>query len=208
MAGKSKTPWQLTRLLMVLCWLVWIVTFFITVTLLQAVLQVRVTAQVAQAAERGFISFSDDFTQFVPLNVANLEKIDEALVRYYLEMRYAIIPDEVEMERRWGPRGMVAFLSTPRAYRAFKEPSQYLEKIESMRPRVVDIISLKREKDLRYSAVIDVYEYDGSRSWRKQTKSLFVGFTYMPSHVYLGSHWPANPKGFVVSYVNDSKVAN
>ena len=56
MLKESRTPCQLTRLMMLLCWLMWIVTFFITITLFQAVLQVRVVAQVAQAADKAFIS--------------------------------------------------------------------------------------------------------------------------------------------------------
>ena len=46
MADDSQAAWHFTRLLMLLCWLGWIVTFFVTVTLLQAVFQIRVVAQV------------------------------------------------------------------------------------------------------------------------------------------------------------------
>lgn len=205
MQERSRTPWQLTRFLMLSCWLVWILTFFITVTLFQAVLQIHVTAQVVQAVDRGFMSFKEDLMQFVPMSVAEKEKIDEMMLRYYLEMRYSIIPDMWEMGRRWGERGVVAYLSTPAAYKDFREPSLYLDKIEKLPPRVVDITHVER-KASHYQVDIDLYEYDGSKKWVKQSRSLSVGFAYMPSRAHLGASF-SNPNGFVVTYVDARKTA-
>ena len=205
MLETNRTPWQLTRLLMLLCWLMWILTFFITVTLLQASTQVRVLANVVQIADKGFISFKDDFTQFVPLNAMSPNLIDEMLVRYYLDMRYSLLPDKLEMERRWGEKGVVAYLSTASAYRDFQEPALYLKTVEDMRPRVVDIVSISRQGNY-YDVAMDLYEYEGSRGWKKQTKNLWVYFTYVPARAYLGKSF-SNPKGFVVTYVSDSPTA-
>ena len=201
---QTQTPWHLTRLLMLLCWFVWIVTFFITVTLFQAVLRVHVTAQVVQAVDRSFMSFQDDLMQFVPLNVKGKEKIDEMLLRYYLEMRYSMIPDLREMTRRWGDHGTVAYLSSGSAYRDFREPELYLKKIENLPPRVVDITHIER-KTSHYQVDLDIYEYDGSRKWVKQSRSLSVGFAYSPARVHLGSSF-SNPNGFIVTYVDARKA--
>ena len=208
MEGKNRAPWQLTRLLMLLCWLVWILTFFISVTLFQAVLQVHVVAQVVQAVDRGFISFSRDFIQFVPLNSTSEKvdhKIDEMMLRYYLEMRYTILPDEREMTRRWGPNGVVAYLSTPGVYKDFHEPETYLNKIDDVRPRTIDITRIAKEGN-RYTVDMDIYEYDGMRKWVKQSKYLTVRYIYASARAYLGGSF-SNPKGFVVTYIDDRKTA-
>lgn len=208
MRRERHAPWQLTRLLMLLCWLVWILTFFISVTLFQAILQVHVVAQVTQDVERGFISFSQDFIQFTPLASTSRgidRQLDEMMLRYYLEMRYTIIPDEREMVRRWGPKGIVAFLSTPAVYREFHDPEQYLEKANDLQPRAVDIVRVYREKDGdKYEVDMDLYEYNALKKWVKQSKSLTVRYTYAPSRTYLGGSF-SNPKGFIVTYIDDRK---
>lgn len=209
MQERNRTPWQITRLLMVLCWLVWIFTFFIAVTLFQAAMQVRVVANVAQAVDRGFISFSKDFMEFVPMETANEKlnrQLDEMMLRYYLEMRYSVIPDEQEMERRWGERGVVAYLSTPAVYKNFHEPEVYMSKIDSVRPRVVDITSIKR-KGNSYQVDLDLYEYDGIKRWGKQSKSLNIGYAYVPARAYMGTSLP-NPNGFIVTFLDDRKATN
>ena len=201
MAKTRKTPWQLTRLLMVLCWLFWILTFFITVTLFQAVLQIRVTSQVVQNVEKGFIWFNKDLIRAIPLEVVSPERMDEMLVRYYLEMRYSLLPDRAEMERRWGSRGVVAFFSTPSVYSKAGLEEQ-LEGIENKPPRTVDILKTVR-KGTYYLVDMDIYSFDGSTNWVKSPKSIVVQFSYTPSRRYLGRGW-SNPKGFIVTRVDES----
>ena len=208
MEERNRTPWRITRLFMLLCWLVWILTFFIVVTLFQAVLQVHVVAQVAQAVDRGFISFSRDFIQFVPLDSTS-EKVDrmmdEMMLRYYLEMRYSILPDEQEMVRRWGPNGVVSYLSTSSVYKDFHDPEIYLPKISDVPPRAIDITRISREGN-KYTVDMDIYEYSSMKKWVKQSKYLTVRYAYVSSRSYLGGAF-SNPKGFVVTYIDDRKTS-
>ena len=201
MPGKASKSWRIVWLSMVLCWGLWLITFFIAVTLLQAVLQVHVVSQVVTDVHKGYFSFGKEFVQAVPLDVlpeTERHKIDEMLVRYYLEMRYSRIPDEDEMTRRWGAR--LAYLTTYDVYRRSRlDPEQAAR----LQPRIVDVRSLVREKDRRsYQALIDLYDFDGERSWIKTTKSLYITFTYTPSRVILTNDF-SNPNGFIITGVDE-----
>ena len=209
MQKESRTPWQLTRLMMLLCWLMWIVTFFITITLFQAILQIRVVAQVAQAADKAFISFNEDLLYFVPMDSVSehtRNEWDEMIIRYYVDMRYSIIPDAEEMARRWGPAGYVAYLSTPSVYKNFKDPSTYLSQIESALPRVVDIINIQRDGNANtYQVDVDLYQLENARRWSKKSRRLVIAFAYAKSRAILGRTL-SNPNGLVVTYVNESPL--
>ncbi len=203
MADSRRTPWQLTRLLMVLCWLFWILTFFITVTLFQAALQIRVVAQVVQNLEKGFILFSDDLVRAAPLDVVDRRRLDEMFVRYYLDMRYSVIPDAMEMERRWGERGVVAALSVPAVYKILgSQLSPNFEKFETVNPRVVDILKMER-KGMRFTVDLDIYTFNGSTSWLKEPRRVVVEYSYSPNKRFLGRSM-SNPFGFVVTRVDES----
>lgn len=202
MEEKARTPWQLTRLLMVLCWLLWILTFFITVTLFQAVLQIHVVSQVVQNVEKGFIRFNEDLIRATPLDVVGHAQLDEMLLRYYLEMRYTVVPDRAEMERRWGERGIVAFLSSPAVYKEFKPAESEFERMDNTHPRVIDILKTER-KGTYYSVDVDLYRFDGATKWVKSQKRFVVQFSYSPSRRYFGRTW-SNPQGFVVTRVDES----
>ena len=216
---KNRTPWQLTRLLMVGCWFVWILTFFITVTLFQAVLQIHVMPQVVQDISKGFLLFSDSLVEVAPLDVSRSRKtgvltleekmLDEMMVRYYLEMRYSLIPDLKEMERRWGDGGIVASLSAPTVYREFRAQVGDISKIEGRRPRVVDIISVQPDKgnDRRYIVSVDIYEPDSSNKWGKQSRRIVVTFDRVRNRAVLRAR-RSNPNGFVVVNVSESYLKN
>lgn len=206
MQETNKTPWQLTRMLMVLCWLVWILTFFITVTVFQAVLQIHVVAQVVQNVDKGFIWFNTDLVEATPLTSIKSNRFDEMLVRYYLEMRYSIVPDSEEMKRRWGPKSDLAYLSAPKVYKEFSPDENTYEKMDRAFPKVVDILNLELHLERRghyYSVDFDTYTYDGLSGWVKESKSAVVHFAHVRSRSALGSPI-SNPYGFVVTNVSES----
>jgi len=199
---EERRPWQLTRLLMILCWLFWILTFFITVTLFQAVLQIRVVSQVVQNVEKGFIFFSEDLIRVTPMDVVGKGRLDEMFVRYYLEMRYSMIPDRAEMERRWGDRGVVAYFSSPAVYKDFQPQSSFFDKVDNMPPRVVDILKVDR-KGTYFTVDFDTYTFDGSTNWVKDARRVVVQYTYAPNRRLL-TRSMSNPFGFVVTRVDES----
>ena len=199
MAGQSKSVWHLTRLLMVLCWALWILAFFGTVTLFQAVLQIHVVAQVVHQNTL----FLSDLAQMTPLAVTNRLKIDEMLVRYYLEMRYSVIRDKMEMARRWAAGGIIDYLSSPAAYKAFAPSQAEVEsKISNTPSRVIDITRLERHDDY-YSVDFDLYEL-GNNRWNKRSRTVVLQFAYARVRAALS---PAigNPNGFIITRVSESE---
>lgn len=203
MSFKEQSPWYRTRLFMLVCWVLWVLTFFLTVTVFQAVLQIQVVAQVFQDKERVFNVFNEDLAQIYPLESLNREKIDEMLLRYYLELRYTRIPDVAEMERRWGPYGVFSYFSSPASYQAFLKEYPSFEKIANMKPQTIDILSVQRENGY-YSVDCDLYTFDRFLQWQKNPKRLVVEFNYWPSRAVLAKRF-ANPNGFVVIRVDESE---
>ncbi|MBQ4471921.1 MAG: hypothetical protein II942_01570 [Alphaproteobacteria bacterium] len=201
MTEHKTTAWHLTRLLMVVCWAVWIVTFFIVVTLFQAVLQVNVLAQVFRLDSGEF----RDLITVIPVSALQRQTVDDALVRLYVTMRYSFISDSVEMTRRWGPNGIVAFLSAPKVYDEFA-PSEdiYTSADENSQQKVVDIISATRKENY-YAVIFDLYEATGRGTWRKSTRSVVLHFGYMPARRLMGSVL-SNPYGFIITSVDESNV--
>jgi len=206
MPVSTQKSWHFVRLSMVLCWVLWLITFFISMTLFQAILQVRVIAQVVPTAEKGLHSFKDDYVQAVPMDAVSREAMDELLIRYYLEMRYARIPDVAEMKRRWGYGGIVAYFSTVAAYRSAHYDVDGLETIDGKTPIVVDIRYMQLRKDLKttYEVILDLYESDGNGHWKKVTRNLTVSFTHVAERVFRGRNL-SNPYGLIVTGVDDRK---
>lgn len=202
MTERKTTAWNLTRLLMVVCWAVWILTFFIVVTLFQAVLQVNVLAQVFRLDSGEF----RDLITVIPLNALKRQTVDDALVRLYVTMRYSFISDSAEMTRRWGPGGFVAFLSSPQVYNEFN-PSEdsYSTADDNTQQKVVDIISAERKENY-YAVIFDLYEATGRGTWRKSTRSVVLHFGYMPARRLL-SGLISNPYGFIITSVDESNVS-
>lgn len=202
MSFKEQSPWYRTRLFMLVCWALWIFTFFLTVTVFQAVLQIQVVAQVFQDKDRVFNVFNEDLAQIYPLEGVSRTKTDEMLLRYYLDLRYTRIPDVVEMERRWGAYGLLSYLSSPASYQAFLKEYPSFEKIANMPPQTIDILSVTRESG-HYIVDCDLYTFDKFLQWQKQQKRLNVAFNYWPSRAVLAKRF-ANPNGFVVIWVDES----
>jgi len=200
MAQQAKPAWYLTRSLMVSCWILWVLVFFVTVTVFQAVIQIHVVAQVVRQNSM----FFKDLSQIVPIDAGVWTRVDDMLVRYYLEMRYSLIPDLEEMKRRWGEGGIVSYLSSPAAYNAFMpKPAEIAQIVATKPPRVVDVRRVERQAK-RYSVDFDLYEFDRISKWRKISKTAFLEFAYTRSRVLMVQEM-GNPNGFVITRVSESE---
>ena len=138
------------------------------------------------------------------LSTGDQSKIDEMLLRYYLEMRYTRIPDEEEMKRRWGPGGLVAYLSTSDVYMKARLD---VERVEADPARVVDIRSITPTGGSTYQVILDLHEFDGVSQWVKQTRSLFVTIAHDASRVILTRNF-SNPYGFYIAGLDDRRSSN
>ena len=64
---------------------------------------------------------SDEIVRYEPMNtkMSSLKQMTEMFVKQYVIMRNTVVNDEREMRTRWGPGGIVAYMSTPDVYREF-----------------------------------------------------------------------------------------
>ncbi|MBP5343574.1 MAG: hypothetical protein J6Y85_00650 [Alphaproteobacteria bacterium] len=160
---------------MVACSVVFLLMFFLSLTVLQAQQALRVLAfvvpkDIGQSGFVGAIPF-DDFKT----DKAWRELLEEMMVRYYVEMRYTILPDYVEMLRRWGPNGSVKKLSSPQLYASFAAKEANPERLkENNVIQTVDIKTVRKLQAGSYMVSFDVYRkgIDGMRKIGPITISL------------------------------------
>lgn len=75
---------------------------------------------------------SEEVVRYEPMNtkMSSLKQLTEMFVKQYVTMRNTVVNDEAEMRTRWGPGGIVAYMSAPGVYREFV--GQNAAKIENM----------------------------------------------------------------------------
>ncbi len=75
---------------------------------------------------------SEEVVRYEPMNVkmSSLKQMTEMFVKQYVIMRNTVISDEREMRTRWGPGGIVHYMSAPQVYAEFV--GQNAAKIEKM----------------------------------------------------------------------------
>ena len=75
---------------------------------------------------------SDEVVRYEPMNVkmSSLKQMTEMFVKQYVTVRNTVINDEREMRTRWGPGGIVHYMSSPQVYAEFV--GQNAAKIENM----------------------------------------------------------------------------
>ena len=64
---------------------------------------------------------SEEVVRYEPMNtkMSSLKQLTEMFVKQYVIMRNTVVNDEMEMRTRWGPGGIVAYMSSPAVYREF-----------------------------------------------------------------------------------------
>ncbi len=181
--------------------LIIVINLFIILTLLQMTPQLRMWAQILINPMT-----TQQLVQTSPFSQTFGDKklIDETLVRHYLDMRYNQISDKWEMERRWGPRGPVATLSSPDVYKKFagQNLNERLEKISSSSPtKNVDVLSVSR-LDNTFTIEFDLYTYfRGSLKSTRHVAIITIGYNSGRKH-YRSTG--ANPYGLYVRTFNES----
>ncbi len=96
--------------------------------------------------------------------IASLDLVNEALVRAYIKKRYEIVPDKLEMMRRWGGRGEVYYLSAPNIYRQFMGKSGLEDKVNLAAPNgpvAVDIKKITRAGSYNWVVEFDIFRNTG-----------------------------------------------
>ena len=134
--------------------------------------------------------------RLVPFKAINDKKrINEMLVRYYLEMRYTQMQDTNEMTYRWGFGGPVYRLSSPLVYVAF---SKDLEKKLDTLPDIVKIIDIRNVRLQGNVYEVDFTVYTNFPDGRSQPeeKRATLEYVYAPFRRSLSSFY-GNPYGLM-----------
>ncbi len=130
------------------------------------------------------------------------EKIDEMLVRYYLEMRYTQIPDRNEMLYRWGRGGPLYLLSLPSLYAEFVKDFDH--KLESIRNvQTIKIIKVEKDQDNVFRVNFFIYEHIPQKAPIEKEKTATITFGYEPKRIRHSSVF-SNPYGLMVIRFHES----
>ncbi|MBR3662272.1 MAG: type IV secretion system protein, partial [Alphaproteobacteria bacterium] len=75
---------------------------------------------------------SEEVVRYEPmnLNMSSLKQMTEMFVKQYVTIRNTVINDEREMRTRWGPGGIMQYMSAPPVYSEFV--GQNAAKVENM----------------------------------------------------------------------------
>ena len=134
------------------------------------------------------------------------KRIDEMLVRYYLEMRYTQMQDTNEMKYRWGFGGPVYRLSSPLVYVNF---SKNLEKKLDTLPDVVKIIDIENI-DVRgnvYEVDFTIYTNFPEGHFQTERKRAVLEYVYVPFRRSLSSVY-GNPYGMMFVRFEEKSFQN
>ena len=155
------------------------INLFLILTLLQMAPKLQVVAQVLTSSPMTSVQLLQ--TEPFSKSTGDKKLIDETILRFYLDSRYNAFQDKSEMTYRWGPRGPVAFFSSPKVYREFSAGLQ--EKINAVSNNKastsIDIISISRIDNI-YTVEFDVYTYMRGQLSKKRRIAI-VEVAYHPA---------------------------
>ncbi|MDO4161408.1 MAG: type IV secretion system protein [Pseudomonadota bacterium] len=159
---------------------------------------------------------SETMVRYEPITpkMPSIKKMTELFVKQYVIMRNTVINDEDEMRTRWGPGGIVAYLSTPQVYREFvgkniKDVGRMFEKGYSKEVRI-DSVGQVSESSPAWIVNFTIYNLSQKNETNgltlKKTKmraSLTPRFIPERGAVYARL---INPLGFTVIKYNQDEI--
>ena len=189
---------------MVSCGVVFLLMFFLALTVLQAQHALKVLAFVVpkDAGANGVVGAIpfDDFE--VDENWHDLS--EQMIVRYYVETRYTIIPDPVEMLRRWGAGGTIRLLSSSQLYSAFVAKEANLERLkENKITQTVDIKEVRKMRAGVYRVSFDLYTRGADGMRRRGPIIVSLVYRYSNRYRFFSSGF-SNPLGMYFVSVDRS----
>ena len=183
---------------MVGCSLVFFLMFFLSLTVLQAQQALHVVSFVVPEEIREFKQFAEVLSfDDVRGNTELRDLLEEMMVRYYIEMRYTMLADFSEMQRRWGSGGAVWRLSSPKVFRGFAINEEKLQDlcVEKKVTQTVRITSVKKEVRGVYSVLFNLTRIVSGKQTEKKMK-VSLGYTYANGYRIFRSDF-VNPYGLV-----------
>ncbi|MDD3669058.1 MAG: VirB8/TrbF family protein [Alphaproteobacteria bacterium] len=171
--------------------------------------QVRVVGQVFVKdiyAQRD-VMYSDQLLEVLPFDadINDRKLIDEALVRYFIEMYYTLFVDEPEMTRRWSAGGPVFLLLAPDLFAEFyAEKAKVLKTLsKEASAQSVDIVNVFRT-DNNFTIDFDLYAWNGMNPPQRVGKSLVLTIAYVPGRRVYGLNF-SNPYGVTIVRMSETE---
>lgn len=161
---------------------------------------------------------SETMVRYEPITnkMPSLKQMTELFVRQYVIVRNTVINDEQEMRTRWGPGGIIAYLSTPRIYHEFV--GEHIDNISSMFDNEysseVRIDSIHKISENSPAWIVNFTIYNLSRSRTGKSGALTLKKTKMRASVtprFIPERRTVfarliNPLGFTVMKYNQDEI--
>lgn len=161
---------------------------------------------------------SETMVRYEPITnkMPSLKQMTELFVRQYVIIRNTVINDEQEMRTRWGPGGIIAYLSTPRVYHEFV--GEHIDNISSMFDNEysseVRIDSIHKISENSPAWIVNFTIYNLSRSRTGKSGALTLKKTKMRASVtprFIPERRTVfarliNPLGFTVMKYNQDEI--
>jgi len=136
-----------------------VINLFIVLTIWQISPQLEIISQIV--FQDALTSRQAAIAEPFDAHMMDQNKINEMLVRYYLENRYGVLPDYDEMMHRWGGNGILDRLSTDNVYYPFFQT--VVERLEQIDKEVetssIDIRKISR-LDNTWTIELEVFTFN------------------------------------------------
>ncbi|MBR2137610.1 MAG: hypothetical protein IJ852_06640 [Alphaproteobacteria bacterium] len=165
-------------------------------------------------------SDSDTMVRYEPMAVdmPSSRKLMEMFIKQYIIMRNAVVNDEQEMRTRWGPGGIVNYMSMPDVYNDFV--GQNIEHVEKMFDKDfssevrIDKIGKISEESPAWEVDFTIYNLSNNHSGKNGALTLkIVKYRASITPKFMANRravFPRliNPLGFTVLKYNQDEIRN
>ncbi|MBP5534083.1 MAG: hypothetical protein J6Y03_01075 [Alphaproteobacteria bacterium] len=134
-------------------------------------------------------------------NLGNLELLQKAFVHRYIEERNFVIPDKLEMWRRWGPRSTLSLMSGRGVWApVYRDNDERLKDLDDAFPMHADNIRIISHVGNSWLVEFDLWTHGKNGMTKQKMKfTLDVGFYRSRKQTVAIPGYYYNPLGMVVT---------
>ena len=190
------------RVLMVVTGICLFFNLLLVLTMYQMGSRLTVMTQLVNTRNRG--SETMVLSDILNRNLDNLDLLEKAFVRRFIEERNFQIPDRWEMLWRWSPNGTLALISTPNVFRPIRsKDDEKIKKALEEYPTHADNIQIRTRVGRSWQVSFDLWTHMPSGSVKTEKEAnVVVDFSpaYQQKKSTPGYYY--NPLGMVVTDYN------
>ncbi len=142
-------------------------------------------------------------------NLGDLDLLEQAFVRRFIEERNFLIQHSKEMQRRWGPYGDLALMTTSRIWRpVYRYDDERIKKLDETFPTHADNINIESRVGHNWKVNFDLWSHT-QQGMVRRPKTANVRVAFSPARAqkvaYPGYYY--NPLGMVVvDYFENDRI--